>query len=159
MTSDRAPRDTHESGASPLDPGAAGRTRAECFEALNTLAGMLRRHIEDVGSRLGVTGPQARVLLSLAEPARMQAVADATSCEPSHLSGVAAQLEERGLVARDVDPHDRRARSLALTPEGSRLRSRLLTDLVATAPVLRDLDDVGAATLLDLLRAGLPPAL
>ena len=129
--------------------------RVACFDALNVLAGRLRRHIEEVGARSDLTGPQVRVLLALSEPARMQVVAAAAACGPSPVTGVAVQLEAKGLVSREIDPADRRARSLVLTRQGRRLRERLVRDLVAEAPVLSNLDNAGAAALLALLESAL----
>jgi DNA-binding MarR family transcriptional regulator len=38
----------------------------------------------------------------------------------NNLVGIVGDLIERGYVAKKTDPHDRRARVLTLTPEGSK---------------------------------------
>lgn len=50
--------------------------------------------------------------------ARPGAVAEALEIEPSSLVRVIDQLVETGLVLREEDPQDRRARILRLTPAG-----------------------------------------
>lgn len=52
------------------------------------------------------------------EGARPGAVAEALEIEPSSLVRVIDQLVESGLVLREEDPQDRRARILRLTPTG-----------------------------------------
>ncbi|WP_370890543.1 MarR family winged helix-turn-helix transcriptional regulator [Janibacter sp. GXQ6167] len=127
-------------------------TRLDCFDALLGATLQMRRHLETVADSFGLTPPQARVIANLPEPVRMQAVADATGCEPSHLTAIASSLEDLGLARRETDPSDRRARRLALTPKGEALRVELVPTLVQNSPILTHLDDAEAATLLDLLR-------
>jgi MarR family transcriptional regulator for hemolysin len=61
------------------------------------------------------------------EGARPGAVAEAVEIEPSSLVRVIDQLVQAGLVAREEDPQDRRARILRLTPAG-RERARALEE-------------------------------
>ncbi len=66
---------------------------------------------------------------------------------------VVERLEERGLLTRDVDAVDRRARVLRLTPEGEALRRRLRPRmLAANARVLEALSAEEATTLLTLMQ-------
>jgi DNA-binding MarR family transcriptional regulator len=64
------------------------------------------------------------VLLALgAEPVRGQAaLAQAIGADKTRIIGVLDGLQERGLIERRPDPSDRRARLLALTPHGRRVR-------------------------------------
>ncbi|MET8425884.1 MarR family winged helix-turn-helix transcriptional regulator [Nocardia sp. NPDC004860] len=64
------------------------------------------------------------VLLHLDEgPARGQGVlAQEIGADKTRIIAVLDDLQERGLIERHPDPADRRARLLALTPEGRRLR-------------------------------------
>jgi DNA-binding MarR family transcriptional regulator len=102
------------------------------------------------------------VLLALGdEPTRTQAaLAQAIGADKTRIIGVLDDLTERGLIRRTPDPDDRRARLLAITPAGERLRDavqadiqaneeRLLTRLSAT-------DRRGFLRALQLL-AALPP--
>jgi DNA-binding MarR family transcriptional regulator len=67
------------------------------------------------------------VLTALAEePVRTQAaLADAIGADKTRIIGVLDDLQERGLIRREPDPADRRARLLALTPAGRRLHTRV----------------------------------
>lgn len=66
------------------------------------------------------------VLLRLDEaPVRTQAaLAQAIGADKTRIISVLDDLQGRGLIARTPDPSDRRARLLALTPEGRTLRDR-----------------------------------
>jgi MarR family transcriptional regulator for hemolysin len=91
------------------------------------------------------------------EGARPGAVAEALEIEPSSLVRLIDQLIAAGLVLREDDPADRRAKRLRLTPAGqdiaqaleealALLRRRLLgevaeADLLATLRVLHALED------------------
>ncbi|MEU9720695.1 MarR family transcriptional regulator [Streptomyces sp. NPDC047976] len=64
------------------------------------------------------------VLLGLDdEPVRTQAaLAREIGADKTRIIGVLDDLEDRGLIRRQPDPDDRRARVLSLTPEGRRTR-------------------------------------
>ncbi|ANY07716.1 MarR family winged helix-turn-helix transcriptional regulator [Pseudonocardia sp. HH130630-07] len=62
------------------------------------------------------------------EPLRTQAaLAAAIHADKTRIIPVLDDLEHRGLLTRSPDPADRRARLLALTPEGRRLRDTVRT--------------------------------
>src|SRR3954471_14351695 len=63
---------------------------------------------------LGLPTPLARALLVLAQPTSMGELAEQLGVDPSYITGVADQLEERGLVAR-VSGADRRVKMLEVT--------------------------------------------
>lgn len=57
------------------------------------------------------------------EPVRTQnALAQAIGADKTRIIATLDDLQERGLIRREPDPDDRRARLLALTTEGRRLR-------------------------------------
>lgn len=92
----------------------------------------LARRIFDERVRAeGVTGPQARLLLTLERaPGENQGhYADLLEVEPITLCRMVDRLEDAGLVERQPDPGDRRARRLHLTDKSrkklARLRQRL----------------------------------
>ena len=78
-------------------------------------------------SRQGVTADQFVLLASLAEQGAVmqQELARHASSDPSTVRAMLILLEGRGLVSRERDPDDSRARVVALTPEGRRLFDRL----------------------------------
>ena len=85
---------------------------------VNRLARLLRRSLSRELEQLGITGPQAVVLLVLAaadRPATMSWVAERLGMDRPTLSGVAARLERDGWI--EVRPHqsDARSRVLRLT--------------------------------------------
>ncbi|MDQ2820308.1 MAG: MarR family transcriptional regulator [Pseudomonadota bacterium] len=57
-------------------------------------------------------------------------LADALGLEPSSLVRVVDQLIDAGLLARQDDAHDRRAKILSLTAEGNKIASLMEADLV-----------------------------
>ncbi|GAB94889.1 DNA-binding MarR family transcriptional regulator [Kineosphaera limosa] len=125
--------------------------RLAALDALARAGLVVRHFLDDVAARNGLSGPQARLVSGLVEPMPMAAAAAAAGCEPSHLTSIAGQLEEAGLVRRDVDPHDRRVRRVRLTRKGSQVRTRLLAELETGAPIVRDLDEQQARLLTRLL--------
>lgn len=98
----------------------------------------------------GLPVPVARTLLLLDDPTSMRDLADQLACDPSHITGIADRLEERGLVRR-VAGRDRRVRLLELTEDGVALRDELGTAAVAASPTSRLLDDGQRAVLMELL--------
>jgi DNA-binding MarR family transcriptional regulator len=61
-------------------------------------------------------------------------------------------LEQKGLVKRQIDPADRRARQLFVTPRGAALRRRLRPSLLAVQDrLLAPLAKAERAALLDML--------
>jgi MarR family transcriptional regulator for hemolysin len=77
----------------------------------------LRRLFDARVRGLGITGPQARLLLALERhPRENQAFyAERLEIEPITLTRIADRLEDAGWIERQSDPADRRARILHLT--------------------------------------------
>jgi DNA-binding MarR family transcriptional regulator len=93
----------------------------------------------------------ARAIMRLDAPAPMRELADSLACDRSYITGLADQLEERGLVSR-VPGGDRRVKLLELTAEGRRLRGALADAVAASSMVLHGLTAEERRSLEPLLR-------
>jgi DNA-binding MarR family transcriptional regulator len=117
-------------------PGAASGLVRLTFLVQNLYA--------EVGRGCDLTAAQAQMLCSLADRSIGMAELSGMLClERSSLTGLVDRAQQRGLVVRENDPHDRRAVKVALTSEGSKALHRfndelterldkLLADLPAT---------------------------
>lgn len=88
-----------------------------------------------LAARHGASPPMARVLLLLAEPMSMRAVARELNVDPSYITGVADELERAGFVER-ISGADRRVKLLRTTPDGTQLRADLAEAIGSEATVL-----------------------
>jgi DNA-binding MarR family transcriptional regulator len=89
--------------------------------------------------------PHFAVLTALSDfgPLAQHELADRLSINRSHLVGYIDAVENRKLVRRDRDPHDRRRQRVSLTPAGQRLLAPLV--------------DVAHRSQADLLQVLSPP--
>lgn len=96
---------------------------------------------------LGVRTAEHEVLANLLrEPGiSQQTLAARCFSAKSHISGLVSALEQRGLVRREPDPADARAKCLHLTPEGEALARR--TGAVQAEVVRLMTQDFSAAEL------------
>ena len=71
----------------------------------------------------GITGPQRLVVRIVGRFPGISAggLAEVLHVHPSTLTGVLRRLEERGVLQRKADPHDRRRALFGLTPRGRKL--------------------------------------
>ena len=102
---------------------------------------------------IDLTPVQFAALAALRDhPGRDQAtLAGLIAYDRATIGGVVDRLEAKGLVAREVSPHDRRARIVSLTPGGRALLATV-TPLVAAAQadMLPGLTEAERQTFLDL---------
>lgn len=70
--------------------------------------------------RLGLTPPQFDVIATLGntEGMSMKALAEKTLVTKGTLTGIVDRLEKKGLVCREVPPHNRRSFTVVLTEAG-----------------------------------------
>ena len=130
------------------EEAAQGRTKSaedgSLVHALLDLGFALARRNNDLISDLlrefRLTAPLADALWRLnpdeAAPS-MREMAAGLSCDPSTVTFLADRLQERGLVERKVNPANRRSTSLVLTPEGARVRRRLVEEMTLGSPIAR----------------------
>jgi DNA-binding MarR family transcriptional regulator len=99
--------------------------------------------------------PHFAVLAALADfgPLPQHELADRLAINRSHLVGYLDDIEERGYVQRERDPHDRRRQVVALTAAGRTQLRRLREVAVDSQAVfLQALTDDERQTLVALLR-------
>lgn len=131
-----------------------------CYRLADNSRQMRRLFDERVRS-LGLTGPQARLLLSLERhPDQNQAFyAERLEIEPITLTRIVDRLEDAGWIARRADPADRRARILHLTEKSRGIVARLRGNVEGlTADMLEGLDPgerAQFAKMLDRIAANL----
>ncbi|WP_296194837.1 MarR family transcriptional regulator [uncultured Microbacterium sp.] len=111
---------------------------------------LIARHADLVSPGLLAGSFKVFGAISTREGTTMSALAELLHLDKGQLSRTVRDLEERGLVARTPDPHDRRSSLLALTPEGrerleaARRTSRGLMQVIEDWPV----DDIREFTRL-----------
>lgn len=105
----------------PNGPVAAS---SEAEAALFDLVDVYDRAFESAAASLSLTPAQACVLGRLDERHGMGALAEELGCDASNITQIVARLEALGLVRRQPDPHDRRARLVARTPRGDATNRR-----------------------------------
>jgi len=108
-------------------------------DGLIRLSALTQSAFTRTAERHGLPAAQARLLCMLAaRPRRMSELAGLLGIEKAALTGLADRAERRGLVARTAVPGDRRAVSMALTPEGREAASAFHRDVSASLDQLAD---------------------
>ena len=109
-----------------------------------------RLAFEAIAASHGCTPPQARFILRLFEPTAMKDLAEHLACDKSNVTGIAARLTERGLVASKRGP-DRRLKLLELTTAGHNLRADVQQQIAETSPAMTRLTKGERGQLVRLL--------
>ncbi len=112
-----------------------------------------------VVQELGLTPGHMKTLFELdAEEGRsMGELAAALVCDASNATWLVDRLEERGLVERRARPHDRRVKTVVLTPDGVKTKQLLIERLLTPPDDLVGLDRADLDQLHEAL-ALLPPS-
>ncbi len=101
---------------------------------------------------VGLSFTRVKALLALEEGARsMSDLAGALDIDGPYATVVASDLAGRGLVDRQVDPDDRRARRVALTPAGRQAAVRARVVLETPPAALQAIDPARVERLANLL--------
>lgn len=126
----------------------------EVVGLLIELSGRLGQNFTARAAEFGLTVAEAKVLMAVhaGDPQPMRAVARKLGYDASNLTGVVDRLEDRALLERRADAHDRRVRSVVLTAQGGELTTRFTTRLRADAGPLGVLDAAQLAELRRILR-------
>ncbi|MFF8956147.1 MarR family winged helix-turn-helix transcriptional regulator [Streptomyces sp. NPDC014894] len=125
----------------------------EVIDLIGDVVARYHAEYEQAAAQHSLTGAQAKLLgLLTLEPMPMRRIAQRLKCEPSNVTGIVDRLEQRGLVERRADPHDRRVKLAAATDEGASTVNRLRESLDFAREPLAGLTEDERATLRDLLR-------
>ncbi|MDP8987728.1 MAG: MarR family transcriptional regulator [Actinomycetota bacterium] len=130
---------------------AAAREAWLCVVRLFTSQENTRRFL-DVAAELDLTPSTLRVFLTTEKERPMRELVEEWHCDPSWVTSIVDQLEQRGLAERRVDPSDRRAKWVGLTPLGEQARDRALELLSEPPPGIAALDPSDQRALRDVLR-------
>jgi DNA-binding MarR family transcriptional regulator len=104
------------------------------------LADQTRTVITEVVARLDLTPAQAHALWQLdpdTTAAPMRELALKLSCDPSTVTFLADRMEEKKLIRRQVDPDNRRIKTLVLSAKGCQVRRKLVAAMNTHSPVAR----------------------
>jgi DNA-binding MarR family transcriptional regulator len=108
---------------------AARETERQLEETarLRIVIGTLSRRLRGTIAGSGLTPSQISVLFTVVRtgPIGLSELAELEDINPTMLSRITANLSDAGLLARTVDPEDRRAARVAATSAGRRLRERI----------------------------------
>ncbi|MGW4461726.1 MarR family winged helix-turn-helix transcriptional regulator [Micromonospora sp. NPDC004704] len=113
------------------DPNAApagdGGVAGEVVRRIMHVSGAMRHFMDLDLAELGLTPAVANALHELDpdRPLPARDLAERLDCDPSNITMLVDKLERLGLVRRQVDPADRRLRTLVVTDEGRDVRERV----------------------------------
>ncbi|SCG48523.1 DNA-binding transcriptional regulator, MarR family [Micromonospora coxensis] len=99
-------------------------TSSEAEAVLFDLVDLYDRAYQAAAAELSLSSAQACLLGRLDERRGMGALADELGCDASNITQIVVRLEALGLVTRERDPRDRRARLVARTPRGDEINRR-----------------------------------
>lgn len=125
----------------------------EAWSLLFRLYVTQRGRVPQVAAEFELSPMQVTVLrlLEPGSPLSMRTVATRLCCDASNVTGIVDRLEERGLVARQASPKDRRLKMLVVTESGVVLRSQLLERLAEAPEPIQRLSESDQRRLRDIL--------
>ncbi len=108
-------------------------------------------------NELGLAPMQSMALMQLkpGEPLPMSALASALMCDNSNVTGIVDRLEAQGLVERRPSEHDRRVKTLVVTPKGTALREKVERHMSVPPPPLANLSEEDSVALRGILQRAL----
>ncbi len=135
------------------DPGIA----PELDEAWPALVGLImqqRWRWAEVAEQLGISQAGLRGLLAIdpVQPRSMGDLARELNCDRSYVTSIVDDLERAGLAERRVAAEDRRVKTIALTPSGSRAIRTVQDSLMKPPAELSALTAAQQRTLATLVR-------
>ncbi|HLW68925.1 MAG TPA: MarR family transcriptional regulator [Gemmataceae bacterium] len=117
-----------------VPPAIVDSEATRAFREFLRVFGLVERAMQPYFARFGISGSQWGVLRNLhraekegATGLRVSVLSERLLIRPASVTGVVDRLERAGLVAREADPTDHRAKFIRLTKEGRQLVERVLT--------------------------------
>ena len=134
-------------------PGIAPEL-ADAWPALVGLIMQQRWRWAEVAEQLGISQAGLRGLLAIDpdQPRSMGELARQLNCDRSYVTAIVDDLERAGLAERRVAPEDRRVKTIALTPDGSRAIRTVQNVLMKPPDQLTALTAAQQRTLASLVR-------
>jgi DNA-binding MarR family transcriptional regulator len=123
----------------------------DIMDALSELIKRASTLGQGIAQSLGLSVSDLVGLHKLEEPLTMKELGQLLHCDPSFVTMIANGLEKHGLARRETCEHDRRIKTVVLTPEGTATRERLEAELAKRAPWAYALDVGERECLLSLL--------
>lgn len=123
-----APQASSDAGAVTLSPGSSAPFQAVGF-VVSSVGYAVAKRFRATLAPLGLEPREFALLRAVgaAEGQSQQAVGERLQIPPSRMVAFVDGLEERSLLERRQNPHDRRTRALYLTAEGRALLERAFT--------------------------------
>jgi DNA-binding MarR family transcriptional regulator len=127
---------------------------AEAWPALVELIMQQRWRWAEVAEQLGISQAGLRGLLAIDpnQPRSMGELARELNCDRSYVTAIVDDLERAGLAERRVAAEDRRVKTIALTPDGSRAIRTVRDSLMRPPSELSTLTAAQQRTLATLIR-------
>ena len=136
-----------------LTSGHEQSTAAEAWQLLQRILLSQRGRITAIAGEFDLAPAQMWALNALDPdtPKPMSELASKLRCDNSNVTGIIDRLEARGLVERKPGEHDRRVKTLTVTPAGQELRDRVRERLSRPPEPLASLPEEDACQLRDIL--------
>jgi MarR family transcriptional regulator, organic hydroperoxide resistance regulator len=136
--------------AAHKEPSPAG----EAWSMIASLFFSARPRFFQLAQEFDLAPMQLRALKELQPDGEvpMSALASVLFCDASNVTGIVDRLEARGLIERRPSAADRRVKMLRVTPEGARVRERLVERMSEPPPSIAALSPEDQVALRDLLR-------
>ncbi|GAA4545323.1 MarR family winged helix-turn-helix transcriptional regulator [Amycolatopsis samaneae] len=111
----------------------------EVLDLVFTMADQTNALLADTLGDLELTAVQAKALWKIEPSASptMRQLAASLHCDPSTVTFIADRLQDKGLITREIDPANRRAKIVTLTELGLTTRHQLAAAMVTRSHVGR----------------------
>lgn len=123
----------------------------DLIDLLVALMESLREHFVTALETVDLPPAQGQLLMCLNQPTSMSEIARNVGFDASHVTSIVDRLEERLLVERRPDDHDRRVKRIAITETGIEVRKQIKKELFRNLTPLGQLTGPQRSQLHELL--------